>query len=452
MRIKIILVLFCLVMPVSGFSGKQAADKLVFEVNGITEDDVKQSLQKKSLTLYDTFVLAVKKNENLGIEGENSLQAGARRDQAFGAFLPKLSLKAVKLYPEDTVGSQKTGLNLVARQNIFTGLDEFARFRSSRYEMEMRKYRLYYFSGQLLLETAQGFYSVLQLEKSLQNREEILKLYRGIVNELRRRVAVGKTRTSELLRTDAHIQKLEADILSLKNELNRARLSLSTLSGINVDAVLEENTFTLPRDLQMDQLIPALKHRSDINAAEKELLMARQDLLQARGAHLPSAYIEGTYRLYQTEPKTDDYYAALGVELPLFNGGITRARVREYESRLRQAELRLARSRRVARQELIDAYTSWKSSEKEIEAFKEAKRRAQQNHYTVLREYRLNLATILDVFSTLTELENASDDYERIRLQHSLNRLRLGVAVNEFEGKKIKVLKGSIPVSDEMRR
>jgi outer membrane protein TolC len=58
-----------------------------------------------------------------------------------------------------------------------------------------------------------------------------------------------------------------------------------------------------------------------------------------------------------------------------------------------------------------------------------------------MREYRLNLVAILDVFTALTSLYNAREDYETTKLQNSLNRIRLGIAVGEFSGTDIQQLR-----------
>jgi hypothetical protein len=62
----------------------------------------------------------------------------------------------------------------------------------------------------------------------------------------------------------------------------------------------------------------------------------------------------------------------------------------------------------------------------------------------ILAEYRLNLTSILDVLTALSALQTARDDYERIVLQHRINRIRLGVATNEFSGDGIHSLKKAI--------
>ncbi len=108
----------------------------------------------------------------------------------------------------------------------------------------------------------------------------------------------------------------------------------------------------------------------------------------------------------------------------------------------RQAVLRLEQSRRVARQEIEEAYSTYTSSLHATESFKKALDAADNNYRSILGEYRLNLVTLLDVFNALTTLESARDDYERTVLESCLSRVRLGVATGEFYGEKISVLRG----------
>jgi len=414
---------------------------MILGLNGVTAADVSKSIAKKQYSLYDVFIIALKKNHDMAVKGEEAIQAKERKNQAFGAFLPRLSLKAQKIVPDDISGSQKTGLALYARQNIFTGFSEYAAYKSSKYEMNLRKYSILSFSGNLLLQSASYFYNVILLEKSIQNRKDILKLYRGIAGELRRRVYLGKSRKSEVLRTEAQIQNLSAEILSMENDLNRTRLSLATLTGIGENSVLEEEvTLPSPED-RIETLLTCLPGRADVKASEQEVLMAEKSLLAARGGHFPTAYIEGSYYLYRKNGGTGDYSATIGAELPIFSGGITNSRIRECESKLRESKLALEKVRSNASGEIKDSYRSWKSSSLEEAAYREAARRSEKNYYSVLREYRLNLTTILDVFDSLTELSEARDACEKKRLQLTVDRIRLGVATNEFLGKNSSVLK-----------
>ncbi len=439
---------FLAVLIVFGITSYSAAgektDALLFEATGISGADIDRAGKKEALNLFDVYVLAVSGTEGMAIEGEYALQADARRRQALGLFLPKVSLKAVRTLSEvdrTTPSAQRSTVNLYARQNLLTGLDEYSSFKGSAAEQRYRRFLLHDSASRLLLDTATIYLKALQIEKNLKNREKTLEHYRGIAGELRRRVAVGRSRQSELLRTNSQIYKIEAEIESLQNEYFKTRTSLTITAGVSKDKRLAEDVYLPPAPALHRDIDKLIDKRFDIKAAFEGLEIARSRLLAAQGGHLPSLYLEGTYRLYQQYETGRDFYAGLGAELPIFSGGITSARVSEASSVRRQAELRLEQSRRIARQEIEEAYSSHFSSLHEMESFKKALDAADNNYRSILGEYRLNLVTLLDVFNALTTLESARDDYERTVLESCLSRVRLGVATGEFPNDELSMLR-----------
>ncbi len=425
---------------------EKKTDALLFDATGITRSDIEKVAKKESLDLFDVYVLAVSGTETMAIESEYSLQADARRRQALGLFLPRVSLKATKTLTEvdrTTSPAQRSNVSLYARQNLLTGLDEYASFRGSAAEQRYRRFLLQDSAGRLLLETASVYLKAVQIEKNLKNREKTLEHYRGIAGELRRRVAVGRSRQSELLRTNSQIFKIEAEIESLQNGYVQTRNSLSVISGVPREKRLVEEVCLAPAPAMPQDKGKMIESRFDIKAAVEALDIARSKLLAAQGGHLPSIYLEGNYRLYQQYETGRDIYAGLGAELPIFSGGITSARVSEAASVRRQAELRLEQTRRVSLNEIEEAYSTYTSSIHSMESFKKALDAADNNYRSILGEYRLNLVTLLDVFSALTTLESARDDYERTVLENCLSRVRLGVATGEFYGKGINKLRDS---------
>ncbi len=436
-----------LVLLVSiGTAGDDNAATLILDAGGITEGDVKAAALAESLTLFNAYVLALSGGETPAMAAQDYVQALARRRQAIGSFLPRISLKAQKIFPTDAqTGSVQysTGVNLYGRQPIFTGLEEWAAFKLSREDVKLKKILVSDLSSRLLLDVAGSFYQLMQMEMGIKNREDMVAAYRKMLGELNRRVALGRSRRSEVLRTSAQVAALEAQIKSAKNELSRARLELYAASGIPPQKSLADYA-SMPDAPASPDAEKALALRPDVKAAEGELAVASARLLAARGGHLPSVYLEGTYRVWrEVDPGGRDYFFALGAELPLFSGGIVSARIREAESKLKQAELKKALITRTAKQDIADAIGSYTSSASELEAYRKALDSAKGNHTVTMNEYRLSLVTILDVLTSLTFLQGARDDYEKKSLEYKYNRIRLGVALGEFPGKGIGSLRNA---------
>ncbi len=438
-------------------AGKEVSS-LLREASGIAEEDARTASGKSEISLFDAYALAVKNTERLAIEGEGVVQAGARYAQSIGAFLPRVYFRALQVFPEnkDRYGpAPRSSVSINARQPIFTGLDEWAQLKNARSEKSARGFELRHDAGSLLLDVAQSFFRIIETERGLKNKEEILDLTRKTLLELRRRAAVGKSRRSEALRTQAQLYRLEAEAKATTNDLARARLAFRTLTGITNEPVLLEPGLLPEPGGEIERIDELVEQRWDIKAAAEEAERASSEVYAAWGGHLPTVYIEGAYYLYykkyssssqsgsaSSPARGKDYYAGLGVELPLFSGGITVARVREAESAKRQAGLNLSLQRRLARREILDAHRELQSSGEQLEAFRKAYVAARENYQAVAGEYRLNLVTILDLLTSMSSLQSAHDDFERVRLEHGLNRIRLGVATNEFSGERIKILKG----------
>ena len=107
--------------------------KMIRRATGITDEDVKTASGKKDITLFDAFALAVHKTERMAIEGENAIQAEERKLQAIESFLPYVSLRANKAFPEpDTryVNLARSAVSLYLRQPIVTGLKEASQIKA----------------------------------------------------------------------------------------------------------------------------------------------------------------------------------------------------------------------------------------------------------------------------------------------------------------------------------
>ena len=72
----------------------------------------------------------------------------------------------------------------------------------------------------------------------------------------------------------------------------------------------------LPDALIKQENIKALAAgRWDVKAASEEVEAAKSRLCAAWGGHLPSLYLEGTYRIYQEHRAGRDYYGAIGADV-----------------------------------------------------------------------------------------------------------------------------------------
>ena len=446
MKLKFLII--TLIIPLICFASNTSRETLLQEVSGITDSDIdnaKNNLQ--SLSLFDAFALTVYNTEILKIGSESYFQAVQRKRQAFGSFLPYLALQGNYVLPTSIKGSSpagssglSTGVSLYGRQNIITGLSEWGDYSLAGKDTELSKMQLSAMTNDLLFDVSTAYYSILTLQDLYKTNNEILSLYKQTRAEIARRTAIGRSRASDLSRIDTQIFQLEAQIKDIGTNLESAKMALSLLTGM--DSYLLKDTFSFSEKPDaIERCDEFLLMRPDVKFAGIMLERANIAHSAAIGGHLPNIYAQGAYSIYSRGPG-NDYYIGLGAELPIFQGGSAQARVKEADSQKKAAELNLAKVKKEARQDIIDSAMLVNSCKSQYDAYRKAYESAQRTYRAVMADYARDRVTVLDVLSSLTSLQSAKNDFERINLTAKLYRIKLGIAVVEYSGKNIKLLEG----------
>jgi outer membrane protein len=446
--VRILCMSFCFLLPCVVLHADDDVRAMILSASGVTEDDISSAALKTSISLYDAFALSVRYTEKLPIAGENVIQADSQHSQAIGSYLPNVTLNAAKpiLNNSSTTGpiASKAYAYLYVRQPIISGLNEWTNISRQKSVTSISRHILFLSAQQQLLTIAQKYYFVCQLQSTLGIKQEILGLYRKTRAELVRRVAVGKNRQGDILRTDAQIARLEAQLASISSQVEAAKSDLATSTGISATVAMSGGIEIPPPAYKSNDLRSIVSRRLEIVIAKENIDVADMNLKAAWGGHLPTVYLEGNYRLY-TEGNNhgDKFSAAIVASMPIFNGMIDTEKVSQAESMRRQTELVLSQTTRAVEEDINTSYDMWVSAVKQSDAYKSALESAERNYAVTMNDYRLNLVTILDVISVLTDLQQARIDYKTALLAAGFARIRLGVATNEFPGSGNDILKNA---------
>jgi outer membrane protein len=405
-----------------------------------------QAVPPAEMTLDDAFRLARRRAESLQIRMEEIERAEARYRQAFGAALPKLRFHASTLI-QDTGGraSSDVGSTLTRRerpeakftirQPLFSGFREFAAMTAFRSESEAERHRLDRALRLLYLDVARAFYLALSLESDLSNLDRLLSLTRERIGELEERARLGKSRRSEVLRVESQAAALEAQRSLLDGQRRAARDLLSFLTDADLaSARLSDVTPAPEQPADPEILLARAENRSDLLALRRDEDAARQRVKLSKGLLYPSAGVLGNYYTHRVGTQREiDWDVLLSLDVPLYQGGATRAQVREARSARRQAELRLQERRREVRLEVRDARTELVSTLERIENLRVAHEKAEESYRLHSREYRLGLVNNLEVLEAMNAMQERKSELDRAVLEGKLNRVELKVATEDVE-------------------
>jgi outer membrane protein len=417
-------------------------EKPLEQITGVTSDVVEKAAKKAQMNLWDVYALAVKHTEDLASKYENILQADAQSQQAVGSVLPQIFLNDKANWQSNNYvfGSENAlfqplgnTLYLSGTETLLTGLNQVAAIQGAQAQIDQNHHLYKQEARTLLLNVARSFYGILQLQDTLQSKQEIEGLTLEILKQEQQWKNIGRSRDSDVLTTQAQLAQLKGDEEAAQGQLNIARDSLVVLTGLQTEQPLVSEEQPVTATMSFEQAEALVDSRSDVIAAKAGVDLAEASVLQAHGEHLPSLAVQGQYYLQQDGGSpTADWNVQLVASLPLFEGGAIVAQEHAADSKKRQADLQYDLTRRTALQDIRGAYRALANSLNQVDAYGKALDAAQKDYTAVERDRKLALNTNLDVLNSLTQLETAKSNYDQAKYQVLINSIWLGEATDDL--------------------
>lgn len=367
---------------------------------------------EEPLTLAECYRLALTQSEAIALREEEIAQAQARFAQARSGILPKVSFSSSDKRQDGTGGSAFTlkevpERKFVMSQPLFSGFKEFAAMKG--YQAEQREFAYQKARAKQLLfqDVSEAFYLVLKERKTLSALAAIREILINRIAELKEREALGRSRRAEVFSAQGQLFRLEADLQVVESQEAVARQLLEFLTGFETVGPLIEADPLLSL-LDEETRLPSVALRPDLQAAEERLDKSYQEERIARAGRWPSVSLESNYFVERVgASKEVDWDAALKVEVPLFEGGLTGGQVKEKEAQTRQAAIELSQSQRLASHEVKEVLLQLQAARLQTSAHLKAVKALEESYRLQEEEYRLNLVNHLEVLESLRELEES---------------------------------------------
>lgn len=394
----------------------------------------------RPLTLTEAFAEAKKRNETVGLQAEVVKQSEETRRQAIGSILPTVTATYQYTWQKDvktpTQGSLSPPYNplgyVTVTQPLFHGFREYSGLQQTRSALRQQETLLENTAVQLFQSLSQTYYSILSLEKDLQNLGDEIKYFNERIAELERFRNIGRAQPTDVLTVQTDRSSLLTKIEQMKGQRLSLRQTLAYQTGLDPDTPLDSNIEPLPVTLQpLAVYLDRVRKRPDVRAGEQAVAASGEAVWVAREGHLPA--VDLTYNRYFERAgflAQVDWDAKLIVSMPLFAGGVTQSKVRQAESVREQERLRLSQSERIALQEIRATYDLVASDLRQIAQAKETVKISEKTFQQRKRDYRLGLVTNLDVLKSLTDFIEAQRtlDTGRFTLKADMAHLRAATA------------------------
>jgi len=385
------------------------------------------------LSLYDRAVAA---SPELQASEYTVELAKAQEDQRFGQLLPQVSV----------IGSYS--LNRFHSEG-----SDFVRASSNEYPGERASVSL----RQPLFDLQAYLLMKSQQSRTSQSEQDLLNAHQKLIANLIERYvdaleAADKSQiiAAELASTERQLTRvtamnarqmalvtdlyeLQARVETLKTELidrdNDARIALEKLRELTGDAVssIEPIRLDAHQPPPEDSIDSWVRQTGQINPELQALKLAiesaRQSISAYQAGYLPRIELQlsGTYSDTNYDNRQSPAYdvgsAAVQATVPIYNGGITNARVKEAEARKRLGEAQLEQRLRELEKFTRAAYLDMQSSPARSLASDRQLAASEKSRDAMQKGYELGVVTIVDLL-------NAEQHLSEARLQQRQARYR----------------------------
>lgn len=355
------------------------------------------------LTLWECYELALKQSERLAIQQEQIKIAEARFIQSLSGILPRVSFQRTELREKIDNNSQGES-RFIFTQPLFSGFREFAAMAGSKAEKRQRKFELLRAKHTLFIDVVDAFYFFASYQRDMNSLLATKQALTERVNELNKRMELGRSRISEVSSAEASLSRVEADIELVISQKEVARELLEFLTGRTIENVQDTENFATAL-APLDVYIEKADQRPDVLAAKEAVEVSERQLTIARADFWPSVSVEGNYydERIGSSSEGEDWDALLSIDVPIFQGGQTVGEVKEATALKNQQELFYEETRRLAVLNIRNIYTQLQSGMRRTAALQKAFEATERNYKLLGEDYLLNLVNNLEVLRSLED-------------------------------------------------
>jgi outer membrane protein TolC len=261
---------------------------------------------------------------------------------------------------------------------------------------------------EVLFGVARAYYEVLRAQAQVDVSRETLLLTQDELKQAQSRFRVGEVTKTDVLRAEVEVARAERAVITAENNRQLTATVLARAVGIRGPVGVIEPTPPAFAGEPYEQLLEkAYRQRQDLRAQEAAVEVAKQRRNLVRARYFPSVGAQWQFPKLDspTFANRDEFWTlTLNFQVPLFDGGARELDLQEQEENLSQAQLQFDRLKKDVGVEVKQALLTAETLAATLDTLKQEVALAQENYNITSKQYRVGLATSLDVNTALNSL------------------------------------------------
>ncbi|MDQ6665252.1 MAG: TolC family protein [Acidobacteriota bacterium] len=279
----------------------------------------------------------------------------------------------------------------------------------------------------------QNYYTIVSAKRKLANAQLSLTEARRFLDITQKQERGGEVAHADVIKAQLQFQQRQRDVQDAQLNIDKAKIALAVLIFPSF-----QQDYSVADDLQAAAVLPrypevqtqAAASSPEVRSARASLVEAGYGISVARYAYLPSFALDFSYGINanQFAARTDTpaldigrvpyrqnlgYSAQVTLNIPVWNWGATKSKIKQASLRERQAQSDLTIAQRQLQANLASYYKEAQTALAQMDSLRGSSEIAAESLRLTILRYQAGEATALEVVdaqSTLTLARNAYDD------------------------------------------
>lgn len=415
-----------------------------------------ESGETRTLTLDDAYRLAIANEEQIKIAERELAKAQLLPWRAVALLTPRADVAGTYTRNKDEIaftgnpsggGGATTTFPSVIRpleswQGIFSVTQPLIQpsflpsWQLGKDSVRQNEQRYGFTIREVLFGVARAYYDVLRAQAQVGVAQDTLKLTQDELKQAQARFRVGEVTKTDVLRAEVEVARAERALVTAGNNQELTLTVLARTVGVRGPIKVVEPAPPLSSGERYEQLLDkAYKQRQDLRAQEAAVEVARQRRNLVRARYFPS--VGALWQFPKLDSPTfanrDEFWTlTLNFQVPVFDGGTRELDLLEQEENLAQSRLQFDLLKKDIGVEVRQALLSVETLAATLDTLKKEVNLAQENYNITSKQYRVGLATSLDVNTALNALNQVRTQLTDQTYAYQVGLLGLDRAVGVF--------------------
>lgn len=331
-------------------------------------------------------------------------------------------------------------------QPLFNGLQTINSVKSADSLVLSEQNNLYNVEQTVFIDASTAYLDVVQNKAIVDLQKNNEKLLKKRLDETVQRFNVGEVTRTDVSQARARYARAKADRISSEGTLEASKAVYAKIIGVapvDVKAPEGEIDKFLPKTPE-EALEYAKAHNYSIRQAKNYFDSKDYDVKTNTGALLPQVSLDGVAsrtRNYTDNisgvKEQDDLEWSVNMSIPLYEGGETRAKIRQSKYQKWQAQEQVLEAERLVTSNVTSAWEYMVANKAMITSIKEQVRANEIALDGVQKEEALGNRTILDVLDAYQELLNSNVEEVKARRNYYVSAMTLLQAMGRLTARDL---------------